>query len=107
MEVHNVYLEYAADLGLPGLALFLLLMLTCLRRVRAIRRDASSPELRELSVLAEGVELALLGFVVAGFFYPVAYQAFFYYPAGLAVAAGVLHDRAVAARAPAPEGRAS
>jgi O-antigen ligase len=94
MEVHNVYLEYAADLGLPGLALFLLLLRACWKRARAVRREAASvTELATLSILAGGIELALVGFAVAAFFYPVAYHAFFYYPAGLAVAAGVLFDQ--------------
>jgi O-antigen ligase len=87
--VHNVYLEYAADLGLPGLALFLLLMLSCLKRVRSVRRRAAG---RELATLSEGIEVALLGFAAAAFFYPVGYHFYFYYLAGLAVAAGALCD---------------
>jgi len=100
-QVHNLYLQYAADLGLPGLALFLLLLRACLRRVRSIRREpVSSPALAELSALAGGIEIALLGFVVAAFFYPVGYHVYFFYPAGLAVAAGVLHETAAAQARP-------
>lgn len=103
MTVHNVYLEYAADLGLPGLALFLLLMFSCWKRARSIRRQAASmPGLGELSRLAEGIEVALLGFAVAAFFYPVAYHFYFYYPAGLVVAAGMLYDKAAAQAAAGP-----
>ena len=36
--VHNVYLQYAVDLGLPGLTLFLLLFFYCLKSVRAACR---------------------------------------------------------------------
>src|SRR5205814_2313355 len=87
-QVHNVYLQYAADLGLPGLALFLLLLRACLGRARSIRRQAAErPELAELGTLAEGIEFAIVGFTVAAFFYPVGYHVYFYYPAGLAVAA--------------------
>lgn len=99
MKVHNVYLEYAADLGLPGLALFLLLLFSCLRRARRVRRQAAAvPGLGGLSLLAEGIEVALLAFAVAGLFYPVAYNFYFYYPAGMAVAADVLYERAAAPR---------
>jgi O-antigen ligase len=95
--VHNVYLEYGMDLGLIGLALFLLLFLSCLKRVRSIRREtADVPNSRELSCLAEGIEMALVAFGVSAFFYPVAYQFYFYYLAGLAVAAGVIHHELVA-----------
>jgi O-antigen ligase len=95
--VHNVYLEYAVELGLPGLALFLMLFLACLRKVRMVRRRACSlpaPQ-SDLSHLAEGIEISLLGFAVSAFFYPVAYHFYFYYLAGLAVAAGaILHKLA-------------
>jgi O-antigen ligase len=84
-SVHNVYLQYAVDLGLPGLVLFLLLLGRCLGAARAARRLA--PESRELVLLAEGLEMSLVGFAVAGLFYPVAYGAYFYYFGGLAVAA--------------------
>ena len=84
--VHNVYLEYAADLGLPGLLLFLWLMLSCLGRARRARRAG----LGSLSALGGGIEAALIGFAVAALFYPVAYRFYFYYLAGLAVAAGTL-----------------
>jgi O-antigen ligase len=89
--VHNVYLEYAADLGLPGLLLFLWLMASCLLRARRARRCAAGVAGRaSLSALGGGIEAALLGFAVAAFFYPVAYHFYFYYLAGLAVAAGTL-----------------
>ena len=89
-KVHNVYLEYAVDLGLPGLLLFLLLLRACLARVRSVRR-ASAAGMTELSSLAEGIEIALIAFSVAALFHPVAYHFYFYYPAGLAVAAGSIH----------------
>jgi putative inorganic carbon (HCO3(-)) transporter len=93
-KVHSVYLEYAVDLGLPGLALFLLLFVSCVRRARSVRRRAASvPALRELSVLAEGVEIALIAFAVTALFSPVAYHFYFYYLAGLALAAGVVYER--------------
>ena len=97
--VHNVYLEYAADLGLPALALFAALMLACLRRTRAVRRAANP----ELAALAGGIEAAILGFAVAGVFYPVAYHFYFYYLAGLAVAAGTIGAAAAADGGPRGE----
>ena len=87
-EVHNVYLEYAADLGLPGLILFLLLLRAVIKGVYEVRRmPATDPDDVELHYLGEGLGVSLLGFIVAAFFYPDAYQFYFYYIAGLAVAA--------------------
>ena len=90
--VHNTYLEYGVDLGVPGLLLFLALLWTCWRSARAAR----GVEEVEVSHLAEGIEISLLGFAVAAFFHPAAYHFYFYYIAGLAVAA-----RHVASREPA------
>jgi putative inorganic carbon (HCO3(-)) transporter len=84
--VHNVYLEYAVDLGLPGLALFVSLLIAVYRAARESKqRAADRPELRTLFLLSEGVQVSLIVFAVAGAFHPVAYNFYFYYIAGLAL----------------------
>lgn len=86
--VHNAYLEYALDLGIPGLVLFLMLLAECLKSARfAQRLSAGVPALRELFHLAEGIEISLWAFAVAAFFHPVSYHLYFYYFAALAIAA--------------------
>ena len=73
------------------------MLLTCLRTVRRVRQRAqASPDLRELSWLAEGLSIAIVAFTVAAFFHPVAYHFYFYCLAGLAVAAGALCERRLA-----------
>jgi hypothetical protein len=98
--VHNAYLEYAIDLGLPGLVLFVLLLAASVRSAgRAARIGATSPHGRELGALANGIRTSLLAFAVAACFSPVAYHFPFYYFAGLAVAArGIAESVAGAAR---------
>ena len=86
--IHNVYLEYAVELGIPGLILFLLLLVGCVKSVALVqRRCAGVPALRELFYLAEGIQISLIAFSLAAFFHPVAYHLYFYYIAALAVAA--------------------
>jgi probable O-glycosylation ligase (exosortase A-associated) len=86
-SVHNAFLQYAVDLGLPGLILFTWLYLSCLRSAsRVERRAARDPALGELVNLAAGVEISLIAFGVASFFHPIAYQFYFFSVAGLAVA---------------------
>lgn len=85
--VHNAYLEYGLDLGIPGLVLFLLLLAECLKSARfAQRLSAGAPVLRELLYSAEGIEVSLWAFAVAALFHPVSYHLYFYYFAGLAIA---------------------
>jgi O-antigen ligase len=88
--VHNVYLQLGVELGLPGLALFVALLVTSLRSARRAQRGAEGAADPELYHLGEGIEVALLAFAVSAFFYPVAYHFYFYLIAGLAAAAGAM-----------------
>jgi len=103
LNIHNVYLQYAADLGLPGLILFLAIFLGSIKSARVVqRRCAAAPEGRDLFYLATGIQASLISFAISAFFAPVAYHFQFYYIAGLAVAVKAVHDAA----APAPAGAA-
>ena len=51
--VHNVYLEYAVELGLPGLVLFLLLLGGCFRSVRSTTFKAAATCSRSLCSLLQ------------------------------------------------------
>ena len=93
ISVHNIYLQYAVDLGLPGLVLFVGLLGTAvagtMRVERRLRPLAGSPMLAarfQTYELVRAVRISLLTFAIAALFYPVAYYFYFYYLAGLAVA---------------------
>jgi O-antigen ligase len=87
-SVHNVYLQVAADLGLPGLALFLAFLAGCLAAVRSVARGlATAPRPPPVLHLARGLELSLWAFAIAGLFHPAAYHFYLYYVGGLALAA--------------------
>ena len=83
--VHNVYLQYAADLGIIGGILFLVILLKLLASMRRIRLSTAEAD-RPVAPLAGATEAALIAFAVAAFFLPVAYNFNFYIIAGLAVA---------------------
>jgi O-antigen ligase len=100
-SVHNVYLQYGVELGLPGLALFVALMVSAVRAARAARRLAERQGDNEGAVLARAVQVALATFAVAGFFSTAGYHFPFYYLAGLAIAARTVAARAVVT-APVP-----
>jgi len=99
--VHNVYLQYAVELGLPGLLLFLILLARCIRKAGAARSSAARVERGgPLFHLAEALQIGLIAFAVAALFHPVGYQFYFYLLAGLtlgleaAVAAADPHEGA-------------
>jgi probable O-glycosylation ligase (exosortase A-associated) len=86
-SVHNVYLQYAVDLGIPGFLLFAWLHLLCFRSAWAVERRArKDPAVAALGPLAAGVQVSLIAFFVAAMFHPIAYQFYFFCIAGLAVA---------------------
>ena len=86
-QVHNVYLQYGVDLGIPGMVLFIWLHVLCYRTARAVEQRAGGhPAHRDLALLAVGVQISLVAFAVAAMFHPIAYQFYFFSIAGLAVA---------------------
>lgn len=96
--VHNVYLQYLVELGLPGLGLFLLLYFNCLRATGGVLRALKPDRSGGLFHIAEGLRVSLIAFAVAAMFHPVAYHFYFYIIAGLAIAAAAI----CAAGQPAP-----
>ena len=87
-RVHNAYLQYGVDLGIPGLLLFVWLHLICFARAASGRaaRGGSDRRCRDLQPLAAGVQISLVAFRVAAMFHPIAYQFYFFSIGGLAVA---------------------
>ena len=102
-SVHNVYLQYAVDLGLPGAILFVVLLGLCLSSAASVERSGLA---EDLPALAAGVRISLVAFVAAAFFHPAGYHFYFFYIAGLAVAlrliARSIRPRAAAALALRP-----
>ena len=98
LKVHNVYLEYAVDLGVPGLALFLTLLVRVFKGVRLARKRLEGvPSQRQLFLLVEALETSLIVFAICGFFHPIAYDLFFYFIGGLALAAGAVTQQTLSA----------
>ena len=81
-SVHNVYLQYAVDLGLPGAILFVVLLGFCLSSAASVERSGLG---EGLPALAAGVRISLVAFVAAACFHPAGYHFYFFYIAGLAV----------------------
>ena len=106
--VHNVYLEIAADLGVPALLIYLganWYLLTSLRQsLRQINRARGkrTREARALIALGGGIQIALAAFLVAAFFHPVAYHFYFFYIAGFAVAHQTITEQTLRPRMSSP-----
>jgi O-antigen ligase len=75
--VHNSYLQVAAEVGLLGFALYLLIHLRSLRTfLRLSRSRSQSPESVELGALGALMLLGFTGLMISGFFLSQGYSIF-------------------------------
>lgn len=75
-EAHNSFIQVGAELGIPGLIVFLGMLLSAFRRAKSV-----SPE----DWIGRGIRLMLVAFVVGGFFLSWAYQFALYFFLGIAM----------------------
>lgn len=76
--VHSVYFTLLPELGLVGVALFLMMLRELYQKIKKIRqicRRASSEEIQKIECFSIAVFVAIFGFLVTGIFLSV-----FYYP---------------------------
>ena len=85
---HNSFVQVGAELGIPGLLLFIGVIATALRSLRrvAAQRTRASPSTDQVARLAQSLMAAILGFVVGAFFLSLGFADMFYTLAALAVA---------------------
>lgn len=77
LTAHNMYIEVAAELGLPALVLFLLLIYVSWRNLRQVLLH---PDLdSELEQLTLGLQGCLVAFVFAALFITAEYQRYFWF----------------------------
>jgi len=90
--VHNVYLQISTELGLIPGVLFIALLWKLIANTGRIRSVAVSDE-TDVNLFAQAIGCSLMGFAIAGLFFPVAYHFHFYILAGMAVALKQMADR--------------
>jgi O-antigen ligase len=81
---HNSFVQIAAELGLPGFLLFLLIIFTSMlaaRRVRRLSREGRMPQ--ELWWLAAAIEISFIGFMVSASLLTHAYSPIFCFLTGI------------------------
>lgn len=107
---HNAYTQVAAEMGFAALAFYLLLMVTPLRRLREVEREALGAKDRApFYYLAVGIQASIVAYMVSSFFASVAHLWYVYYLVAYAVCLRRLYAlRFGAAAAPAQvEGKKS
>lgn len=82
---HNSYVQIGAELGIPGIVAFLLLLRSLFKTGWQVARSKrpEHPESARERALAEALLAALIGYCVAGFFLSQAYSAYLYALCGI------------------------
>jgi O-antigen ligase len=84
---HNSYTQVASELGMTALVLYMLFVVTPLRRLKRIERATlESRSASSFYYLAVGMQASLVAYMIGSFFGAIAYQWYVYYLVGYAVA---------------------
>ena len=86
---HNIFVECVSELGYSGLAVFVLLILSTLasnRQTRKIALEKGLDDNRFIFYMAHGLDAALVGYLVSGFFVTVLFYPYFWINLSMAVA---------------------
>ena len=109
LETHNAYTQVSSEIGVLGLAAYVTFMVSPFRKLSAIERLLlEKSELNWYYYVSIGLQGSILGFMVASFFGPVAYNWFIYYIIAYAVAFRRIYtvsDESLNAAAPKSKGR--
>jgi O-antigen ligase len=95
---HNMYTQISSEAGIPGLVLFVGLLLAVLRNMSKVSKISSDdPQAKELRLFARATIACTLSFMFAGLFAHVAYDGFFYYVVGISTSLQFIAQRMGAA----------
>ena len=95
LKAHNSYLEMWAELGLIGLAAYMVLIIAPLRSLLRLELETAGKEnerIREIHYLSIGLQATLAAYIVCSLFTSIQYQWFLYYPVAYVVALRGIHE---------------
>jgi O-antigen ligase len=84
MTAHNSPLQVAAEIGIPGVVFYLILIGRIFSAAQNLRQDPHSDKLSQAGL---GLLIALVGYLVAGFFLSQGYAAVFYILMAMSISA--------------------
>src|SRR6185503_18362987 len=86
LVTHNAYTQVAAEMGATALVLYVMFVVTPLKKLGQIARDSFAARSKsQYYYLAIGLQASLLAYLVSSFFASVAYLWYVYYLVAYAV----------------------
>jgi putative inorganic carbon (HCO3(-)) transporter len=93
LATHNSYTQVSSELGVTALVLYVLFIITPLKRLRAIEKRHAEPNAKtRYYYLAVCMQASLIGYMVSSFFASVAFLWYVYYLVGLALCLSRLYE---------------
>lgn len=87
LGTHNAFTQVSSELGILGLIVYLIFMISPFRKLRAIERlQFEADDLNWFYYMSVGLQASVIGYMVTSFFASVAYNWFIYYLIAYAVA---------------------
>lgn len=96
LNPHSLYVQGAAEIGLPGLGVFLLMALLVFRQNARTREYAKQINNKFILYIAYGLDGGLVGYMVSGFFLTIFFYPFFWMQLSMAVALHAIAKKQVA-----------
>src|SRR6266498_1010809 len=90
---HNLYLEVAAETGIIGLAVFLIMVILAFRSILIARKKFMEAGLDDYSHMVTGFAIAFGGYMLSAVFVHAAYPRYFYLLLGIAFALPVIFEQ--------------
>lgn len=94
---HNIYLQALTETGLPGLIIVILLIVAFFRNQAEVRSILTTHNISDpfYAALANGLNISMIGFLIAGFFITVLFYPFFWVNLIISVALKKIVEREV------------
>jgi O-antigen ligase len=90
---HNLYLEVAAETGIIGLTVFLIMVGLAFRSILSARKKFMEAGLEDYAHMVTGFAIAFGGYMLAALFVHAAYPRYFYLLLGIAFALPVIFEQ--------------
>lgn len=90
---HNLYLEVAAETGIIGLTVFLIMVIVAFRSILSARKKFMEARMEDYAHMVTGYAIAFGGYMLAAFFVHAAYPRYFYLLLGIAFALPVIFEQ--------------
>jgi O-antigen ligase len=87
IQTHNTYLQFSAELGIPGVALYFVLLVATFKTFKRARDQVPNPDKETdgymLALICDATRVSMIGYLLTSMFANVGYQPYYFVLAGI------------------------